>query len=315
MDAGDWFSSDSLRECKSPRDVTLYLGPGLTLYPHMPADGFTPGNGFNEAFVTNDLDEWHGPFADRTWRITGNVTVEFWTRGIGTAAPVVIGGEAGEGYHFFNQFGTNRGFVESYAVEYASALPDEQVRHYTETFAMPAGGILLEPGDYVRLLLTNLVQNDLETDEGPHILWGASTPSRITYRAACEETPQWATRDAQRTDVVVPAHQGLLTGAVPATEPLNVVDVPFDLHPETDRLTIQLVADMDRTPKNDMDLEVIGPTGVVWGIGSPYTDEIGTRWTANLEELMASGSYIVRVNSYSGHAYVGTVFVTQEVRA
>ena len=65
-------------------------------------------------------------------------------------------------------------------------------------------------------------------------------------------------------------------------------------------------------PKSDMDLSVRDASGEVWSIGSPYTDEVGTKWPADLAATMPPGDYVVRVNSYSGTDYEGDVIVVQE---
>ena len=294
------------------REVTLYLRD-LSLVPDLPEAGVTPGNGFDEAFLTNELDEWTVE-APGTFRLVGNVSLEFWARGHAMPAPIVLGGEPGEGYHFFNQFGTSRGFVESYAIEYDPVVDDgETVRHYQETFEMPDGGLLVEAGDTVRLLLTNLVLDEPGGGRGPDILWGGDTPSALTYTAACERTPRWEEVHHGRHSVSVPTNQGLLTGAVPAEEGLNYALVPFTLEPEADRLTITLEQAGGPNPtKDDMDLTIHDAGGeTVWSIGSPYTDEVGTRWRANLDASMPPGDYVVRVNSYSGTGYEGTVTVAQ----
>lgn len=295
-----------------PREVTLYLRD-LSLVPDLPEPGVTAGNGFDEAFLTNGLDEWTVEAA-ATFRLVGNVSLEFWTRGHAMPAPIVLGGDPGEGYHFFNQFGTSRGFVESYAIEYGAVVDDgETVRHYEETFAMPEGGVLVEAGDTVRLLLTNLVLDDPVAGRGPDILWGGDTPSALTYTAVCERTPRWAEVHQERHSVSVPTNQGLLTGAVPAEEGVNHADVPFTLHADADRLTISLTQTAATNPtKDDMDLTIHDADGVeVWSIGSPYTDEVGTRWRANLDASMPPGDYVVRVNSYSGTGYEGVVTIAQ----
>lgn len=295
----------------APREVTLWLRD-LSLVPELPEAGATAGNGFDEAFLTNELDEWTLE-APRTFRLVGDVSLEFWARGHAMPAPIVLGGDPGEGYHFFNQFGTDRGFVESYAVEYAPVVDDgTTVRHYRETFAMPEGGVLVESGDTVRLLLTNLVLDE-PGGRGPDILWGGETPSALTFTAVCEETPAWTEADRDEVPVSVATNQGLLTGAVPAEEGVNYALVPFMLHPGTDRLTITLEQAAATNPtKDDMDLTVLDGSGdPVWSIGSPYTDEVGTRWRANLDASMPPGDYTVRVDSYSGTAYEGTVTVVQ----
>lgn len=318
LDGESIFSGNSLRDCKDPQEFTWYLGPDLVLQTDMPPEGRRAGNGFDEAFLTNNLDEWMGPTADRTWRIEGDVQLTFWTQGINTPAPIVIGGDPGEGYHFFNQFGTNRGFVESYAIEYATALPDEEIRRYDEVFTMPEGGILVEAGDHVRLLLTNLVLDDPNSGRGPNILFGGDTPSALSYTAACEPTSRWSLVESSVSTVGIPLHQGLLTGAVPATEGLNYADVPLVLHPDTERLTIAIdgTGGLDALAKSDIDLSVLDSNGdESWSIGSPYTDEVGTRWWRTLDAVMPPGDYTVRVNSYSGHGYNGQLSVLQEVRA
>ncbi|MGB1585684.1 MAG: hypothetical protein ACPHID_01385 [Thermoplasmatota archaeon] len=298
--------------CAWTGETTLWLGPDHGLYVAPQQDGATAGNGFAEAFLTNDLDEWtFGPF-ETPVRVTGNATLAFWTQGNNMPAPIVIGGGPGEGYHFFNQLGTNRGFIESYAIEYASAIGDATIRSYEERFVMPEGGMVLEAGDTLRLLLTNLVLDDAES-QGPDILWGETYPSALRLNIECTEARTWALLEEESTPLSIPFHAGLLTGAVPSTAGVNYQDVPFTLGHLTDRLTIRMEQTSTTNPlKDDMDITVLDAAGQqVWSIGSPYSDEIGTRYRENLG-TMPPGAYVVRVNSYSGHAYEGRLTITQE---
>ncbi len=323
LDAESLFSDGTLRSCDSPQPFTLYLGPGLSLSSEMPANGFTRGNGFNEAFLSNSMDEWHGPFSQRTWLIEGDIVLELWTREGDLPAPVILGRDPGEGYHFFNQVGTNRGFLEASAVSNGPVVPADRTQHLTQRFATPPGGILLEREDYVRLLLTHLAldaddrpANEEARVEPPAILWGPDAPSRIEFSATCQRDPVWMPLSNEHPTVVVPGHQGLITGAIPDQEGANYQDIPFHLHPETDRLTIRLDEAGESGPKNDMDLIILDANGDVnWGIGSPYNNERGTRWPANLDASMPPGDYTLRVNSYSGTGYVGQASIIQEVQA
>ena len=217
-----------------PEERTLWLGPGHALVEALPAAGRVGGDGFAEAFLNNDLAEWTWPGQDVPMRVVGNLTLTFWSEGNAMPAPIIIGGGPGEGYHFFNQFGTDRGFIESYAVEYASALPSQDVVSYTEVFAMPDGGLMVEPGDRLRLLLTNLVLDDAEGD-GPSILFGGDTPSRIEFTQTCAQARTWSVLESASTPLSIPFHHGLLTGAVQPTAGVNHQDVPFTLHAETEQ--------------------------------------------------------------------------------
>lgn len=292
---------------------TLYL-ENLSLTPDLPPAGATPGNGFAEAFLTNDLDEWVLPNVSDSFVIEGNVNLKFWAQGNNMPAPIVISGGPTEGYHFFNQFGSSRGFVESYAIENEAILGDQMVRHYVETYAMPTGGLTVEAGDDIRLLLTNLVADDVSGD-GPSILWGGETPSALSFAARCIEQADWITVDEAYAGISILAHQGLLTGAIPPAAGVNYVDTAFSLREDTDRLTIRLSEEAPLSPiKNDVDITVLDTTGAqVWSIGSPYSDEVGTLHRANLDAMMPPGDYVVRVNSYSGHAYEGRLSIVQDM--
>lgn len=305
----------SEESCPWDGEQTLYLGPNLGLHVEPQSDGRTPGNGFAEAFLTNELDEWTiGPF-EHDVRVGGNATLTFWSEGNAMPAPIVIGGAPGEGYHFFNQLGTDRGFIESYAIEYAAAIGDTSVTQFDEVFQMPAGGLVIEAGDTLRLLLTNLVLDDANGD-GPDILWGDAYPSALRLSMSCIEARDWMVTHEEQSPLSIPFHHGLLTGAVPATQDINYQDVAFTLHNTTDRLTIRMEQTSTTNPlKDDMDINVLDATGAqVWSIGSPYSDEVGTLWRENLGH-MPPGAYTVRVNSYSGHAYEGRLTVTQEALA
>lgn len=294
---------------------TFWLAPGHALAEGgAPAAGSVFSNGFDEAFLVDDMDVWLSePVADRLW-VPGNVTLEFWARNHGTPAPVVVGGDPGEGYHWFNQFGSDRSFVMDYGREYAEVAPAPgSIDHYVKTIAMPEGGFFVEPGDRLRLLLTSLVVDDGQ-ERGQEVLFGGDTPSHVRLEAACVPALEYDTVDSATHDVAVAAHQGLITGAVPATEGVNHADVAFTLREATDRLTVSLMQTGDANPaKDDMDLTIHDAGGAeVASIGSPYSDEQGVFWAPNLAAFLPPGDYTVRVNSYSGHAYEGEVAILQE---
>jgi hypothetical protein len=299
-----------------PVERTYYFGPALSLQETPSPAGFAAGNSFTGGFLTNDLKEWlSAPVAAGAW-IVGNVTLEFWARSTGTPAPLVIGGPPGEGYHFFNQFGSDRSFQPGYAVEYSEVLPAEgTVDHYTEQIEMPAGGFVLEAGDRVRVLLTDLAFDDGANGGGHQILFGGETPSRVTFSARCWPDLVWGGEEVLLdTAVSLPGNQGLLTGAVPASE-ANQATFPVTVPPGTTRLTVSLMqTDAQTTPKDDVDIQLLDRSGMpVYSIGSPYTDESGTLWLDNLQAHFPDGSLTVQVDSYSGVAYEGQLLVTRSI--
>ena len=297
---------------RPPAERTLWLGPDLSLLDEAPEAGSLPGNGFAEAFLTDDMDEWLSePSGEGAW-LEGDVVLEYWARGKGTPAPIVLGGDPGEGYHFFNQFGSDRSFQPAYAIEYDAVAPGPgTVAHYVETFTLPEGGFVVEKGDRVRLLLTSLVLDDAE-GSGHDILFGGETASRITYLARCYPERSWTETGRQESTVDLVGNQGLLTGAVPPTEGVNTKTVPFTLDADTERLTVSIAQEGGTEPKDDIDLTIVGPDGDAWSIGSPYADESGTLWKANLDAYLPPGDHAVRVDSYSGKAYSGTLTIVQE---
>ncbi len=301
---------------EEPREFVYYFSAGHALVGsgEPPDAGFVPGNGFVEAFLTDEANEWlSAPLAEGLI-LEGRVTLEFWARNVGTPAPIVIGGAPGEGYHFFNQFGSNRTFQPAYTVEYGALAPEPgSVDHYSRELQLPPGGVVVEAGDRLRVLLTSLVLDD-ENGSGHDILFGGDTPSRVVFQARCYPTLDWEMVDHQSFPVSMVANQGLLTGAVPPSEGVNTATIPLVLDGATERLTIRLQQTSDPNPvKDDMDLVVEDEAGhVVWSIGTPYSNESGTLWRGNLEAMMPPGHYVVRVNSYSGMAYEGLVEVHQE---
>lgn len=295
------------------RQYTHWFGPDLGLQDTPPAEaGATPGNGFAEAFATDDMDEWLSAPVPDGLRITGNVSLEYWARNVGTPAPFMLG-DPGEGYHFFNQLGSDRTFQPSYVVEYADAAPmPGSVDHHQQTYPMPEGGFFLEPGDRFRILLTSLVMDDAD-GAGHEILWGGDMPSQVSFEATCFTPPTYRPAQDSTTDIEIPGNRGLLTGAVPAEEGTNQQTVPFTLDGTEARLTVSLEQQGDENPvKDDMDLTILDGDGAeVWSIGSPYADESGTLWPANMDALMPPGEYAVRVDSYSGIDYHGTLTVSR----
>jgi hypothetical protein len=293
------------------RESVFWFGPGHTLQANAPAGGEEAGNGFTEAFLTNDLKEWLSEPVPAGLHLEGNVTVVFWARNVGTPAPIVIGGEPGEAYHFFNQFGSDRSFQPAYAVEYAEVVPEAgSVAQYTEVLQLPAGGFVLERGDRVRLLLTSLVLDDAE-GSGHDILFGGETPSHVRFSARCYPDRSFPSSSCQTFAIELRGNQGLLTGAIPPQEGVNTVGVPLEVNGTLSRLDVALVqTGGPRLPKQDIDVDIQDSAGTsVWSIGSPYTNERGLLFEENIEEALAPGTYTIRVNSYSGTQYNGALEV------
>lgn len=325
LDAGEVFGSDpSEADCnRSPESMTYWLG-GSELLPALPdATGRTVGNGFSNAFIVDEADEWLSAPLEDGIRILGDVTLDVWVESTGAPAVFTEGGplsggvgDPTSGWQFFTQFGSDRGFAGSYHNVYGDTFSEPgTVTHYVQTFTMPEGGLVVESGDRLRLLLTSLVLDDPTAGGSHYILWGRDTPSAVSFNAVCYPDREWAVDDIAVTDIALPGNQGLLTGAIPAQEGVNVQSVDFHLREATERLTISLEqtgTDLS-PPKNDMDVTVLDASGEpVWSIGSPYVDESGTFWKANLDALMPPGEYTVQVNSYSGKGYEGVLTIVQE---
>lgn len=308
----------ALEECRqSPLATsTFYLGPGLTLRHGMPAAGSAPGNAFSSGFLTNDLGEWRSdPLPDGLW-LDGTVQVEVWLRSTGTPAPLMVDPDRpGEGYQLFTQFGSDRSLQPGYAVQFDNAfqLPGT-VRHYVQNLTLPPGGFVAEPGDRLRLILTDLAL-DGPGGSGHDVLYGGDTASRLTFTARCFPSIAWQGEVVEDADIVLRGNQGLLTGAVPQQEGVNVQTVAVTLPINTQRITIRITQHSDVNPvKDDIDL-VLTPRGggePSYGIGSPYSDEAGTLWVDTLDALFPTGEFDVQVHSYSGLAYEGRLVVSAE---
>ena len=153
---------DAVADCRAgPAHLhVLYFGPELTLSATEPAAGAQPGNAFTSGFATDDLQSWQSaPYGKGLW-IIGEVVLEYWARSTGTPAPLTypLGGDApGDAYRFYNLFGSDRSFQPSSAIEYGEAwTPPGTVTHHEQRLAMPPGGFVVEAGDRVRVLLTDL---------------------------------------------------------------------------------------------------------------------------------------------------------------
>lgn len=295
---------------------TLFFAQGHRLVETAPAAaGAEPGNAFSSGFLTNDLKEWlSDPVPDGLW-LVGDVELDYWVRSTGSPAPLAIGGEPGEGYHFFNQFGSDRTLQPSYATEYSTVAPlPGAVDHYVETLPMPPGGFVVEAGDRVRVLLTDLAL-DGPMGSGHDVLFGGDTPSQVRFTAKCFPTLTWPTTDVLLDEAVsLPGNQGLLTGAIEATEGVNVQTFRVSIPLGTQRLSVRLTQTDDATQaKDDIDLTLLEVGGNrTWSVGSPYSDERGTLWFDNLVAVFPHRDIDVRVDSYSGVAYTGRIVVTAE---
>jgi len=300
-----------LASCDGPQVVTLYLNDQRGLDVSLPSAGDSAAPDFSEGFVSDILSPWEsGPMVDALL-LTGDVEIEFWARNDGAVAPLGDPSNPGEGYYFFNQFGSNRSLDPGYAIEYRNSVqPPGTIEHYQETITLQPGGLTLEKDDQVKLLLTGLLVSG--PNSGHRILVGEEYPSHVTFTAVCIDQPVWQKNADESRSVSLPGNKGLLTGIVPASEGVNQLTHPFTLQPETDRLTISIEQFGDLNPsKDDMDLEIRGPGGVIWEIGSPSNNENGVLWRSNLDAFMPPGEYAVVVNAYSGAAYDGMLTIAQ----
>src|SRR5688572_18467169 len=237
-------------------DHVLYFGPGPRLQDSIPPAGFAPGNSFSSGFLTNDLKEWLSDPAPEGMWLVGNVTLEYWVRSTGTPAPLMTDpGAPGQGYHFFNQFGSDRSFQPASAVEFSDAFPmGGRVDHYTETLEMPQGGFVVERGDRVRVLLTDLTIEDGAGGTGHDVLFGGQTPSQVRFAAKCWKDVRWTEVEGNQANIMLPANQGLLFGgtvayvasqAMPLPEGWNENDAnmqreSFTIPDGVERVTIRL---------------------------------------------------------------------------
>lgn len=308
---------EALADCRAAAAEAhvLYFGPRHTLLREAPEAGSEPGNAFSSGFLTNDLKEWLGePVPSGLW-LVGEVTVEYWVESTGTPAPLAVDpNQPGDGYHFFAQFGSDRSLQPAYATEFAPIAPvPGTVDHYTETLVLADGGFVLESGDRVRFLLTDLAL-DGPDGSGHNVLYGGQTPSQVRFRATCFPDLVWTSTTIAEEAIDLPGNQGLFTGGVPPTAGLNLQEVAIQVPSGAQRLTVRLTQEGDLNPaKDDIDLVLYEHAGVhEYGIGSPYSDEAGTLWMDNLAAHFPYGEIDVHVNSYSGLAYTGTLVITAE---
>ncbi|HET6399706.1 MAG TPA: hypothetical protein VFH47_09160 [Candidatus Thermoplasmatota archaeon] len=289
---------------------TWFLQPDGSLGPRRPgAQGAVALPGFRNAF----LEDAPAPFLSEPLahglHILGNVTLRVWLRNEGGPAPMALGGEAGEGYHLFAQVGSDRALAPGYIVEYGQALPfPGTVSSYDRGIDPGAGGFVVEAGHRLRVLLTSLA---LEDGRGGHsVLVGGARASHVELVATCVPLAAWRPLDARDVDVFLPGNQGLLTGAVPSRENVNVLHVPLDVHPDAQRVSIHLRALSQGEPKDDIDLTVLGADGRTWSGGSPAVDESVLLYGPNLDVL--GRNLVIRVDSYSGIDYQGRLSITQD---
>lgn len=302
--------------CTKPELFKFYLTPeyGFNLEPSV---GMAAGNGFVEAFLTNDMEEFRGTMEDLLgnqtnlavpeepyrWVMEGNFTYQLVVESGIAVAPIVSTADPTTGYHFFNQFGTSQGFTSGYDVFYEDTVTTGEEYRYEGGWEMPPGGYPIEPQDELRFLLTNLVLPD-ESGQSPSI---NTEESWIAFTAQCEPMPTGLNPFETSVPVDLPLNQGLLTGAVPAND-LNQFRLDYTLTGE-EKVQFVLTAP-DEVPKDDVDMTFYHDGVEFWSGGSPYTNEIATIWLANFEALGIDGDITVEVNGYSSIGYSGELVIT-----
>lgn len=306
--------SGSFSDCATPQLFTLFLTEDLGLAYAADA-GSAPGNGFVEAFLTNDIAEFTGGFdlllqgaqpeQPIRWAIEGDITIDLWVQSGISVAPIVSTSDPTTGYHFFNQFGTTQGFAQGYSIIYDDTITTGETYHFTDTWNLTSHYV--EPGDDLRLLLTNLVLDDA-SGEGPIILVGPETPSAVSFTARCEPLPMLGEQTSEIFAIALPLNQGLLTGAIPANAANQaIVNVNFQ---GIQKMQVKLEATNGDVVKDDVDLTFLDSDGnAVYSGGSPYTNEIATLWADHLE-LFPGGEMQIQVDGYSSINYEGTLTVT-----
>lgn len=292
---------------------TFHLAPGLMLDTTPPAAGSAPGNGFEEAFVTNTMDVWTSAPLAEGLHVAGAITIEAWidVRGPPTAPEP---GTSGEGRLLVHQVGSDRAFLPGAAAVSRPLSDPPGLVHVNHTIEPAPGGFTFEAGDRVRLLLSALA---METADGPATVvhFGGDRPSQVRFMATCVPPAEWMIHRYIRQPVVVTANQGGPLGLPPAgcedvvgqQACVSQVDLPFTLENGTERLRLFLrTQQADREPKGDMDLQLLDSAGtVLYEAGSPLVNETIVLWPANLAAMAPPGPYIARANLYGGAAYSG----------
>lgn len=282
--------------------------------------GRAPGNGFDEAFLTNGLVTWLSSPVPRGMRIDGNVTLEAWIDVTGQLGYPSLA-EPGTDYAFLNQFGSDRGFQSSYVREDLAATELQGIVHLNETFVMPPGGYVIEKGDRLQLLITSLILDD-GGDPGTFVLFGGDTPSRLTFTASCYASVEWSMQRYLRQPVVMAGNQGGPIGVPgvgcttigPQDLCLNRFEYDFTLENGTDRLRVFIrTAAADQQPKRDMDVRLLNAAQeVVYDASTPFVNETFVLWRANLDAFLPPGPYTVRCDLYSGANYSGLLEIAME---
>ncbi len=302
------------------REYRFFFGPELGLNESMPPAGSHPGNGFNEAFLTNNLVTWTSAPVAEGLLIEGNVSLEAWVDVVGTTAPPDTS-QPRRAYTFFNQFGSDRAFQSGFATE---TVPAEQVaglHHLNETLVMPAGGFTVEKGDRLRVLITSLI-TDTATGPGTTVMYGPTMPSQIRFSARCTPPVEWLPQRYLRQPIVLPANQGMLAG-LPGVDCVNTptdavclnrFEYPFTLENGTERLRIFVrTQEADRVPKTDIDMRLTDPSGnVLYDASTPFVNETMVLWHDNLHAFLPPGNYVLRADLYGGAGYSGLLEIALE---
>lgn len=290
--------------CDGIHDVVLHFDTDMTLQESAPAAGevaLQPGTMVFAGEVPPFLSERLEPGV----RIVGPVEMELWLEGDGVST--LPRGE--EGLHLYTLAGSNVAYLPGGGRTDAATLTMGERLHVTHEIPVPPGGFRVEAGEQVRISLNSLLLTSEGT--GHTLLVGGGTPSQVRFAAECVDPIDYRILDQQDLDVVIPGNTALWTGIVPNEPGLNRFEGTFELRPDTHRLTIDLRGS-GLTPKGDMDLHLMDAGGVVWQATSPQQDETLIMWRENLHRMAPPGTYTVRVDSYSGIAYDGTVSILQE---
>ncbi len=277
---------------------TLYLDADTRLRGDAPTDqeaeGVPVGSFYTAWAEGAEQPTWTGPALSSPARVT-NATLTFYYTAETTVATT---GPQDQGFpEFVVYLGTEQAPMGWASLQGPDVVQQGDQVEITGELSLPAGGLVYRTGDAP---VVKIAPVQAQGDEGSRLIIlvdGAEAPSRVDMDVEPVTLPGW-------TPGTPIQHDGTLAGSAYATGPqegTTAASFPVDLRPGH----AGIIVDLERATGAgiaDIDLELIGPDGVVVARSVTPEDDEGLALFAPNVEAIGHGTWTLRVVNYGNVA-------------
>lgn len=242
------------------------------------------------AFATEDL-EVHQSGSQPGYRIVRAVAQVYYSADETTASTFPAPGSVSTTRHFVLWLGAGDLYNALATVTGPPQIPAGTTLSQQVEFSLPAGGLIVAPGEHLRLLVAPLMAND-----GSNVHWlidHSHTPSRIEFDAF-----PWNSTVPPAKETVsaheITGNSGLFTGVLSGTG--DALRLTLELPADATYARVDVRWKSTTGPKSDLDLVVYDDrAGILGNSTTPYQSEHLRLWGIDLPSRI-----VVEVTAYSG---------------